>query len=211
MQNNTNTTMITALVPIKSRHQCKTRLSEHLDAEQRLALVRSMLNHVINILGQHPLIGRIIVLTPERDQLHRGIEIAHDQGGDLNSSLAIAFDNLCADAADKVLILPADLACVSTADIDALLHSSRHCDVVIAPSSDGGGTNALLLPSACHFEPLFGNNSFRRHLQHFTRAGYRCGVVRTTGLGFDVDTAADLMDAPQMLLSCIQSGRSLAR
>lgn len=183
---------IVALVPVKKRRHCKTRLADHLPAEQRLALVRSMLGHVVAALQNTALIERVIVLSPERDELPGSVELMQDAGWDLNSSLTRAIAQLRQQGVDKVLILPADLACLQRSDIDALIRESM-AELVIAPSHDNTGTNALLLTLSKSFALKFGVDSFSLHLQQAQRSGLSYAVVRSPGLGFDMDTGQDLL------------------
>lgn len=183
---------ITALVPIKSRHQCKTRLAPHLTPTQRLLLVRAMLRKVLGVLQQCEAIGRVIVLTPEQDELPDVVECLRDQGWDLNSSLRAALRKLQIQDEHKVLILPADLACLRPEDIHQLASKASEFDVVIAPSDDELGTNALLLTPGTPFQLCFGHDSYQQHLHQISTAGLSCTTVKTAGLGFDIDSGDDL-------------------
>ncbi len=184
---------ITALVPIKARWQCKTRLQGILSDSDRQELVRGMLNHVLNVLQQVPGVQRIVVMTPERDEIAAHIETLPDEGLDLNDSLKQALQRLHAQGDKRVLILPADLACLQVADIQALSTAARDAEVVIAPSADNRGTNALLLPSNAPIGLRFGTNSFRAHCQQVQLCGLSSRMVRRFGLGLDVDNYADLL------------------
>lgn len=193
---------VTALVPIKARNRCKTRLATHLLPEQRVALVRSMLQHVVDCLEQTPSIERLVVLSPERDQLPAHIDVRADEGWDLNSSLQRAIRHLwqqpcttgphAKSVGRRILILPADLACLQVSDVQALIEASTRAQLVIAPSSDQSGTNALVLPSTTEFPLWFGVNSFYNHVQQAKRLALSHAVVQTGGLGFDVDTRTEL-------------------
>ncbi len=182
----------TALVPIKPRAQCKTRLARQLSAAERRGLARSMLDHVIATLRQVPRIHSIVVLSAERDTVPADIEVLAEQGNDLNSSLAGAMAELRDRGVDRVLVLPADLARVGPGDIERLLDVAVDKGVAIAPSDDDEGTNGIALSSALAFRFAFGPDSFRRHLKEIARHGARPHVVRSAGLGFDLDTVADL-------------------
>ncbi len=194
---------VTALVPVKARHLCKTRLAEHLSPQQRLALVRSMLSHVLDVLQQSPAIGRIVVLSPEQDQLPDDLERFADAGFDLNSSLQAALQRLRQEGEERVLILPADLACVQPDDIARLADAAHSGDVAIAPSADGGGTNALLLPLDHAWSLRFGHDSFQAHLQMLQQAERSYRMVISSGLGFDVDSDGDLMQLQQSSASAV--------
>ena len=54
-----------------------------------------------------------------------------------------------------------------------------------------GGTNALLAPSACAFEPLLGQDSFARHREAAERLGAPLVEASAPGVAFDMDTYED--------------------
>jgi 2-phospho-L-lactate/phosphoenolpyruvate guanylyltransferase len=97
--------------------------------------------------------------------------------------------------ADSVLILPADLPLLQTADITALLDTTRRQPdaplMVICGDETAQGTNALLLAPPAPFTFHFGPGSFARHLQEAEENGRLVRVVNGHSLQFDLDTEAD--------------------
>lgn len=185
-------TGIWAIIPIKARDLCKTRLSQHLSDEQRLGLVRSMLQHVIHVLEANTRIEKVLVLSSERDDVPEHIEVLADKGIELNSCLQAAVQQLQHHHAVKqLLIVPADLAALTLADTNALLDAATATTIAIAPSEDRQGTNALCLPVDSGFEFAFGDKSFLRHCTVCSQLGYDFQVVASHGLGFDLDTGDD--------------------
>lgn len=180
--------MVTALVPVKARHRCKTRLAACLSDAQRRRLASDMLQHVVQVLQQVPAIARVVVLTPERDRLAADIELLADDGEDLNHSLSAAVAILRQQGCGRLLIVPADLPWLTADDIEGLLAEDA---LAITPSDDGQGTNGLHLPANLPFDFRFGANSFAAHYQAAARLQIPCRVVRAPGLGFDLDTPAD--------------------
>lgn len=179
---------VTALIPIKARHRCKTRLSGCLTDLQRRQLAGDMLQHVVQVLQQVPAITRIVVLTPERDRLAAEVELLDDEGEDLNSSLAGAVARLREQGCGRLLIVPADLPWLAVDDIEVLLARET---LAIAPSADEQGTNGLHLPARMPFHFRFGPHSFAAHCEAAGRMPVAYRVVRAPGLAFDVDTPAD--------------------
>ena len=64
--------------------------------------------------------------------------------------------------------------------------------VVLVPDLALDGTNALVIPTASGFSFSYGPGSFARHLSESERLGEPIHIVRTRGLGLDLDTPADL-------------------
>jgi 2-phospho-L-lactate guanylyltransferase len=181
-----------ALIAIKQRVRCKTRLSETLTPGARLQLVRSMLAAVLSAAGAARTVRQIVVVSPERDTVPADVPLIVDTGEDLNSALTEAHRVLLEFGWREVVILPADLPTITAADIDGLTHAGRIGGFAIAPDTAGLGTNALCLVSAQAFRFQFGLGSQRLHLREAERMGLSPQVVCFPGLQFDVDSPADL-------------------
>ena len=79
-----------ALIAIKERSRCKTRLSEALAPLARSELVRSMLAAVLSAADAAQTVRQIIVVSPERDSVSADIPVLADTGECLNSALTQA-------------------------------------------------------------------------------------------------------------------------
>lgn len=181
-----------ALIAIKERKRCKTRLIDSLNDATRVALVRSMLEAVLEATGSAQTVHHTIVVSPERDLIPTAIPVLADTGESLNSALAQAHRMLRDFGCHEVVVLPADLPRVTGAEIDALVRAGRDGGFAIAPDATGTGTNALCLVSSQPFQFQFGPDSRRLHLEEAQRLGLTPQVVRLPGLAFDVDSSADL-------------------
>ncbi len=140
---------IWALIPVKSLLDSKRRLSHLLPAEQRAELIRSLLQHELNVLSEVPAISRVLVISSdpsvwdiarqngalvEEEQASRGLNVAVTQG------MKIAARN----GAPAVLILPVDLPFITTADVDLMISSGlqqRSWDQKQTGSSASQGNN----------------------------------------------------------------------
>ena len=98
-----------ALIAIKERSRCKTRLSAALAPAARLHLVRSMLAAVLSAAGGARTVRQIIVVSPERDTVPAEVAVLADSGEGLNSALMHAHRVLRKFGCEEVVILPADL------------------------------------------------------------------------------------------------------
>lgn len=181
-----------AVVPVKARVECKSRLAGRLGDEARLALVRRMLEQVLGALGTAPSIDRIAVVSPERDTVPPEIPLLGDAGRGLNEALQDAARTLAGEGAGELVVLPADLPLVTAGDIEALVREGRRSGFAIASDAPGSGTNALYLGPATGFRFRFGPGSRRRHVAEALRLGLRPAIVRARGLEFDVDSIDDL-------------------
>jgi 2-phospho-L-lactate/phosphoenolpyruvate guanylyltransferase len=181
-----------ALIAINERSRCKTRLAPSLMPRARFHLVRSMLAAVLAATYNARTVRQVVVVSPERDLVPPNVPVFADTGRSLNDALTQAHRALLDFDCQEVVILAADLPCITAADIDGLVHAGHCGGFAIAPDTKGTGTNALCLVSAQPFQFQFGANSQRLHLEEAMRLGLVSKVVRLPGLQFDVDLPADL-------------------
>ena len=184
--------MSCALIAIKARAQCKSRLAEILAPAERVQLVRAMLDAVIAAARSAQTLRQILVLSPERDCVAADIPVLADTGGGLNRALSAAQLALHDFGCHEVVVLPADLPHVTAADIDELVRAGRRGGFAIAPDAAGVGTNALYLNSPQPFRFRFGLDSRRLHLEQAHSMGLIPQVVQLAGLEFDVDSPEDV-------------------
>jgi 2-phospho-L-lactate guanylyltransferase len=143
-------------------------------------------------IGESGVASRIVLATDETGLARRlGVDRVPDSGG-LNATIWSAVERAVSLEADGVLIVPADLPLLTTADLHALIGSASGAScAVIAPTKDGG-TGALLTMPGDAFRPDFGPNSFERHVGLARTHRQRLSVVDRPGFRFDLDTVEDL-------------------
>jgi 2-phospho-L-lactate guanylyltransferase len=181
-----------ALVAIKRRVQCKSRLAGVLELGQRLALVRNMLAHVIEQCRRATLVSQVAVLSPERDEIAADITVLADNGDGLNGALSQAQQSLLQMGVREWLVLPADLPGVTATDIDAMIAAGRARGCALAGDAAGRGTNALYVQLQSGFSYRFGDDSLAAHRRVAAQLGMRVQQLQLPGLALDVDTPADL-------------------
>lgn len=64
--------------------------------------------------------------------------------------------------------------------------------IVIVPSKDGKGTNALLLTPPRVISTFYGENSFYKHLAMASKLKVKSHIYRSSNIEFDIDTGTDL-------------------
>src|SRR5260370_26699474 len=132
-----------ALIAIKERSRCKTRLSQALMPGARAELVRSMRGAVLSAADAAREVRQIIVVSPERDTVSGDIPVLADNGKGLNSALTQAHRMLRGLDCREVVILPADLPNITSGDIDALVRAGRRGGFSLAPDTAGTRSQAL--------------------------------------------------------------------
>ena len=201
--------MIFALLPVKAPRNAKQRLAGLLSAPEREALARAMFEEVLDALcAARGLDGIVVATSDERTARHaRGsgalVFEEQEQLGHSHSANAAA-RRAMALGARTVLMLPIDVPLVTPTEIEDLVAMARP-GVVIVPSLDGTGTNALLLTPPDVIESAFGPGSFERHLERARAGGAPVEVARPPGMVLDIDTPEDIAEllarAPQSRLA----------
>lgn len=176
-----------ALVPMKARSQCKTRLASRLSPEARIALVDAMLDHVIATLRAVPTVDRIAIVSSDHPGMAEDLVLLPDPEQDLNESLNAALDRVSELGARRALVVAGDLPLLRPEEVDSLLSACGEKTVALAPDRTGRGTNALALSLPSAFRVHFGVNSFARHRDEAQRVGLVSQPVNAPGLAFDVD------------------------
>ena len=179
--------MPTLVVPFRGA-EGKCRLGLRIAAD-RAAVSRAMLADVVAACAA---VGPTFVVTPEPGAVAGATVVAElqpGQGSAVEAGLAAATRVPQHDAEHgpaPVLVVNADLPCVTSADLLALAAAAPQYGLAIAPAADGT-TNALALSSASLFVPVYGPGSAGR----FATLG-RSRLLELPNLVDDVDTVADL-------------------
>ena len=190
--------MIFALLPVKAPHLAKQRLSAVLMPAAREALARAMYEEIIAKLRAARGIDCIVVATSdEATAAHArrsGALVFEEREQHSHSRSADAAVRWAMDlGATTVVLLPIDVPLATPAEIESLAAAARP-GVLIVPSADGSGTNALVLTPPDAIATHFGPGSFRRHFEEAQARGLTVQVLRPPGLVFDVDTPEDLAE-----------------
>jgi 2-phospho-L-lactate guanylyltransferase len=186
------------LLPIKDLREAKQRLAPLLSPEERFALAQAMLADTIRAVRGVRRADRIFVVTnylpAMRAAEENGWELLREERQVSESVSVDAASRQCAERGIAALLrLPLDVPLVQASDVDELL--AVECTapaLVIVPSRDGTGTNAILRTPPALFPSHFGNGSFAKHCGEADRAGAQIVVRRNARLEMDVDDEGDL-------------------
>jgi 2-phospho-L-lactate/phosphoenolpyruvate guanylyltransferase len=188
--------MYTALIPVKSLAEAKSRLATHLTQAQRAALMLDMLHHVLYILQASNALERISVVSLDRHVLEQaqawGAHARVEEEMGHNPALTVAAMRELAEGATALLTISADLPLLQVHDIHGMIEQSKNSAVVLAPSQDHTGTNALLVRPLLALPYSFGPASLQRHLSECRIRQLSSGLYTSIGLGLDIDTIDDL-------------------
>ena len=205
------------LLPIKDLRQAKQRLAPLLNAEERFALAQAMLADTIRAVRGVRRAEKIFVVTNYIPAMQaaeaNGWELLREERQISESVSVDAASRRCAErGVTSLLRLPLDVPLVQASDIDALLAVECAAPaVVIVPSRDGTGTNAILRNPPALFPSHFGSGSFAKHCGEAERAGAQIVVRRNACLEMDVDDEADLRALVRWDLRGTETGAWLER
>ena len=203
------------LLPVKDLNNAKKRLIDVLTPEERLGLAGAMLADTIRAARGARRAEKIFVVTNYEPVMQLAEEnrweILREEQQISESDSVDAASRICEDRGVTALLrVPLDVPLVQASDIDELL--AVQCEapaLVIVPSRDGSGTNAILRMPPALFPSHFGNGSCAKHVGEAKRVGARVILRRNTRLEMDVDDEADLRELLKYDLSGTVTGRWL--
>ena len=204
------------LLPVKDLRNAKQRLAGVMSPSQRFALAQAMLTDTMRAVNRIRSAVKIFVITnyepAARAALQNGWEILREDQQTSESASVDAASRICAERGVSALLrLPLDLPLLQAEDVDELLDCACSAPgMLIVPSSDGTGTNALLRTPPTLFPSHFGTGSFAKHLAEGERAGAQIVIHRNPRLEMDVDDECDLRLLLRQDLSGTETGRWLA-
>jgi 2-phospho-L-lactate/phosphoenolpyruvate guanylyltransferase len=186
------------LIPVKDLSRAKQRLSGLLTQEERTRLAWMMLEMTFAAAAKVKNVERIAVVTlyPQAIALAEkyGMEtIIETEQVSESASVDFGSKELMKRGATSVLRLPIDLPLIQPEDLEIVLGFERP-DVVIVPSRDGTGTNAILRSPPDLFPSHFGPGSFYRHLQEVEKAGAQCEIIHLPRIALDIDDPEDVKE-----------------
>ena len=117
-----------------------------------------------------------------------GAELVDDPGGGQGGAVAAALERV---ENGTVIVVNADVPCVVPHDLRTLAGAAELGAVGLVEAEDGT-TNALALPRAWLFAPLYGAGSAARFRAHAEAHGVTAVAAAIPNLADDVDTLDDL-------------------
>ena len=203
------------LLPIKDLRNAKKRLMDVLTPAERFALAEAMLADTIGAVRGVRCAEKIFVIT----NYEPAMKLAEENGWEILPEEQQISESHSVDAASKLcekrgvsglLRLPLDVPLIRSSDIDELLGVECQApSLVIVPSRDGTGTNAMLRTPPTLFPSHFGTGSFAKHLGEAENSHAQVIVRRNVRLEMDVDDESDLRALLEHDLTATETGRWL--
>jgi 2-phospho-L-lactate guanylyltransferase len=146
-----------------------------------------------DVLAACVAVGQIRVVTPDDEgaaaAAEAGAAVVSDPGGGQGPAVQAGLEGV---EPGDILVVNADVPCVVPHDLRSLLAATPDGCLGLVEALDGT-TNALSLPTAEAFAPLYGPSSADRFRVHSASLGVEAVSVVLPNLANDVDTMDDLM------------------
>jgi 2-phospho-L-lactate guanylyltransferase len=204
--------MRVVLIPVKDLRNAKQRLARVFTPQERFELAHAMLADTFRAVRGVRRAEKIFVVTNYEPAMNaawdNGWEVLREEQQISESASVDMASRACAErGVTSLLRLPLDVPLVLAEDIDELLEI-EYCapSVVIVPSRDGTGTNAILRTPPALFPSHFGPGSFAKHCDEANRRNARIIEKKNARLEMDVDDEADLLALLQHNLSGTETG-----
>jgi 2-phospho-L-lactate/phosphoenolpyruvate guanylyltransferase len=185
-----------AIVPVKSLSEAKRRLTNHLDPEERRALVLSMLDDVLVALINSRLFSEIHIISPDlslgRTARKHRVGFIRQKGAGLNAAIRQALRHLALPNVSSVTTVLADLPLVKPSDFVELMRISRQSPRIVLAPSLKGGTNVMLRAPDNVIKTSYGRWSYAKHLRAGQGKSLPVYSISNPRLSFDVDTIEDV-------------------
>jgi 2-phospho-L-lactate guanylyltransferase len=183
------------LVPVKRFSDAKKRLAPKFSEIARARLAAALCDDFFATIARLSGRPRIFVVSAEEKALSLASErdwetIAETEQISESHSVDRAARHCAAFGVTHLLRLPIDIPLIEPEDILEILNAEE--SVVMAPSRDGTGTNALLRSPPDLFPSHFGPGSFARHLEEAKRLGAPVRIVDNPRIAVDIDEPGDL-------------------
>ena len=193
--------MVAVLLPVKEFHRSKRRLAGFLSPPERALLSHAMFDDVWEVLREavenKRELEQLLVVSAEPGVIARCREegvacLEEAEPSSHSESVRRATHWAMSLGVTSLVSVPIDTPAMTVEELSTLVGLARRYSVVIVPSADGSGTNALLRTPPDAIEPRFGPDSCRLHVEEAERKGLDWFVVRSPGLLTDIDTPEDV-------------------
>lgn len=188
------------LIPVKDLTHAKQRLAALMTQQERTRLAWAMLENTLAIAAQVRTVDRVTIVTlyPPAIELAQkfGMEIILETE-QISESASVDFGSRQAATlgSEAVLRLPIDLPLITSEDIETVLAADKpESSVVMVPSRDGTGTNAILRRPPTLFPSHFGTGSLAKHIREAEQANASCTLLDLPNIALDIDEPEDLAE-----------------
>ena len=193
--------MNVAVLPVKSPANGLSRLAGLLTPDEREELATRLFRRTLAVLGAVSKLNELIVVSIDpivldmaraagARILREPDQVSHSCSAERGVEMALAL------GAKTVLSAAIDVPLATSIEYEELLEASGHSSaptLIVVPSLDGTGTNALVRTPPDVIGSAFGSGSFMRHEAAGISAGAQVRTMAPPGIVLDLDTPEDLL------------------
>ncbi|WOV92952.1 MAG: 2-phospho-L-lactate guanylyltransferase [Candidatus Nitrosoabyssus spongiisocia] len=188
--------MLSAIVPVKTFSHAKSRLT--LSTSQKIQLSELMLKEVLGTIDSSDKIDDILLVTADSNALSIGekfnvTEIRMETDSGVNDAIKQADEYLRKKNCSTSIVLPQDIPLIQTEDLDFLTQFIKPESVLIVPSRQFDGTNALIRTPCRVIPPLYDMGGFKTHLDSGRLNTKYSNVLYCDRIMIDIDTDLDIL------------------
>lgn len=186
------------LIPVKELSTANERLSSVLSQQKRTELAYVMLRDVFSAVKSSKLADKKVIVTldkkAEKMALKEGFEVIREEKQEGESSSVDQALQVCKMiGAKSVLVIPGDAPLVTAEDLDFILEKEREENsVILVPSHNELGTNAILRKPPDAIPSRFGHDSFRKHKEECEKRNILYDVHKVENVSVDIDEPEDI-------------------
>ena len=195
--------MVWVVLPLKDFVNAKQRLSGVLAPHERRRLFHAMVEDVLDVLSQHPLIEQTVIVSddPSAAMLAEHYQVEYLEESRLNAKglndVVTAAAKVLAEerGVEDILIVHGDLPLISEHELQRLIMTHQMSEkpaISIAPDTHKQGSNCMLCSPPQVIQFHYGENSFQKHSDEAKQRDITVNVVPQPGLACDIDNPADL-------------------
>ena len=193
--------MICGLLPVKSPSSALQRLQGLLSPQERTRLAHTMYQEMLKKMMAAERFDRVVVASNDKsvlDHAHNaGARVLEEPDQNSHSRSADWAAARCTEmGAGTVVLVPIDVPLATPEELDSLADAGQRLGdpgLIIVPSQDGAGTNALVRTPPGIITSCFGAGSFKAHFAQARQKALPVEVQRPPGIVFDLDTPEDLL------------------
>ncbi|MFN0042455.1 MAG: 2-phospho-L-lactate guanylyltransferase [Alphaproteobacteria bacterium] len=191
------TRSLAIVVPAKDPASAKSRLAPFLPLGARQALAMTLFRETLRFFHDNFADVPLVVVTdstPLAEEAARsGATVLRDEASGLTAAVRQATAWCMAQGFQSQLVIPSDIGALRREEIARLIERPRsRPSVVLCPSADEGGTNALLTTPPDAVPIWYGIGSFARYQREAVTHGVPVEVLRLPELSLDLDTPEDV-------------------
>ena len=169
------------IIPVKDLKDSKSRLSNDLERFNRIVLSTQMLLHTLDVANSSENVSEIVVVSSD------------DNVKDITQQKNVTFIKESGNfSVNNAVSIAIDLICLTISDVKNIIALGKQYDIVLVPSKDGNGTNALYLKLPNLFHTRFDNSSLNNHILESFKRNLKMKIYVSYPTIMDVDSYDDL-------------------